>query len=96
MDISGSCIPSSKFSVNGSGYEDESFLVFDYIHFIYFCTPCFSFSFLGPLVSWSCFSFGWEETRDLNHCSKLCGKFNIGIGIGNSIPVLRLWNWLIT
>lgn len=75
LDFSGSCVSSSQLSVNGSGYEDESIFIFDYISIFHLVSSCFSHHISWSLVYRLCFTCGGKETRDLDHSSKLCGKF---------------------
>ena len=74
LDFSSSFISSSQFSINGSGYEDESLFVFDYIRFIDFVSSCFPCYISWPMVYWPCCSCGRKEARDPNNSSKLCGE----------------------
>lgn len=75
MDILGSSIPSSKFSVNGLGFADEPFPLPHYLHL--FSTfldglPC---HISWPLVFGSRFSYGREKAGDAYYITKLCSKF---------------------
>lgn len=74
MDLSGSPVSSSQFSINGSGYENESIIVSDNLCFFYTISSCLPCHISWPLVCWACVSCGWEKARDFDHLPKLCCK----------------------
>lgn len=74
LDFNSSSIPSSQFSVDGGGHENESVFVSDYIRLFYYISPCLPHHISWALVHWSCFTCCWKEARDLDYFSKLCCK----------------------
>ena len=75
LDFSGSCVSSSKFSVNGSGYKDESFNVHNDIHLFHSVSCSISCSLYWPLVHWFGLTCCWKEAWAFGNFSELCCKF---------------------
>jgi hypothetical protein len=73
LDILGSTIPSAQFSVNGLGFEDESFPLSHNLYLFSNFLDGLPYHISWPLVFGSCVSHGREKARAAYYNTKLCG-----------------------
>lgn len=74
MDLCSSLISSPEFSVDGSGFADESFSIFDNLYLFSLFSYCVSYHISWPLVCGSCFSCSRETARNPSHHPELYSK----------------------